>query len=248
MEKPFLITLNALLGDRGQDKIYLCIRDLVENGLDLTRFSAGELRPQRQDLTQYLAAWSRHAGLSEEESRGWLMDYCVLMLASISSRSPAAIRHSTKSNLRYIYRSAVPFLCQCDNNPFRARCSPDCPVYADMQAQLRAKAIEALNPKPYVRPPLPVPVPKPVRVPVLPVKKVYQEQFATGMRLALEEVKKGAKLGSIVDFLNAHGLKTRTGRKWQNEILRNELQRLKRAHASSPSGPEGADGPGCPDP
>jgi hypothetical protein len=164
---PFLSILDTMLGDRGTDTIYPCIRDLVEHGLDLARFSAGEITPQRQDITQYLAAWSRHAGLSEEESCGWLIDYCTIMLSSLSPRSPAAIRHSTKSNLRYIYRSAVPFLCQCANNRFRAQCSSDCPVYADMQANLRAQASEALHPRPVDRPPAPL------VEPVLPVKEVY---------------------------------------------------------------------------
>jgi hypothetical protein len=139
---------------------------LVENGLGLARFSAGEIAPQRQDITQYMAAWSRHAGLSEEESCGWLIDYCTIMLSSISPRSPAAIRHSTKSNLRYIYRSAVPFFCPCVNNRFRAQCSSDCPVYADMQAKIRAKASEVLTPRPVTRPQ------PPLHEPALPVKEV----------------------------------------------------------------------------
>ena len=66
--RPFLSTLDTMLGDRGKERIYPCIRDLVEHGLDLARFAAGEITPQRQDITQHLAAWSRHAGLSEEES------------------------------------------------------------------------------------------------------------------------------------------------------------------------------------
>ena len=144
---PFLNLLNPMLGDRSKDLLYPCIRDLVEHGLDLARFTAGESRPQRQDLTQYLAAWSRHAGLSEEQSSAWLIDYCATLLTPISKRTPAAVRHSTKSNLRYIYRSAVTFLCHCASNPFRAECRPDCPVYADMQAKLSAKAIEDAQPK-----------------------------------------------------------------------------------------------------
>src|SRR6266550_7683798 len=55
--RPFLSILDTMLGDRGRDTIYPCIRDLVEHGLDLARFSAGEITPQRQDITQYLAAW-----------------------------------------------------------------------------------------------------------------------------------------------------------------------------------------------
>src|SRR5947207_15722449 len=116
----FLGILETMLGEPGKDRIYPCIRDLVKHGLDLTRFAAGETKPQRQDITQYLAAWSRHAGLTQEESSGWLIDYCTDMLSSLSTRTSAAIRHSTKSNLRYIYRSEVPFLCECANNRFRA--------------------------------------------------------------------------------------------------------------------------------
>jgi hypothetical protein len=219
-----------MLGDRGKDKIYPCIRDLVEHGLDLARFASGEITPQRQDITQYLAAWSRHAGLSEEESSRWLIDYCIDMLSSLSTRTPAAIRHSTKSNLRYIYRSDVPFLCECANNRFKAQCSNDCPVFADMQAKLRARANEALHPRPVSRPPAPI------IEPVLPVKKVYQEQFQTGLRLALEEVQKGTKLPRIVEFLNERGLKTRTGRPWKYAILHNELRKIRsNLNAETPS-------------
>ena len=228
--RPFLSILDTMLGDRGKDRIYPCIRDLVEHGLDLARFVAGEITPQRQDITQYLAAWSRHAGLSEEESSGWLIDYCIDMLSLLSTRSAAAIRHSTKSNLRYIYRSDVPFLCECANNRFRAQCSTDCPVFADMQTKLRDGANEKLRPRPVARPQVPL------IEPVLPVKKVYREQFETGLRLALEEVQKGTKLRRIVEFLNERGLKTRTGRPWKYEILHNELQNVRRnLNAETPS-------------
>ena len=220
----FLNRLETILGDRGKDTIYPCIWDLVEHGLDLARFSADEIKPQRQDITQYLAAWSRHTGLSEEESSSWLIDYCIAMLSSLSTRSPAAIRHNTKSNLRYIYRSAIPFLCQCADNPFRAQCKIDCSVYADMQDQLHTKASEASNPKPVASPHVSL------IEPVLPIKKVYLEQFQEGLHLALAEVQKGTKVRHIVDILNERGLKTRTGRKWGYGILCNELQKLKNSH------------------
>ena len=227
--RAFLNALDALLGGRGKDTLYPCIRDLVEHGLDLARFAAGDTTPQRQDITQYLAAWSRHAGLSEEEASAWLVDYCVVLLVAISRRTPAAVRHSTKSNLRYIYRSAVPFLCHGANNPFRAHCRPDCPVYADMEAKRQAKAIEMAQPRPAFRPPAPVIV-------SLSVKAANREQFQTGLRLALEEVRKGTKMPGIVKLLNKRGLKTRTGREWKYAILRNELRALKNAHVP----PEGS--------
>lgn len=222
--------LDTLLGDRSKDTLYPCIRDLVAHGLDRARFAAGEFPPSRQDLTQYLAAWSRHAGLSEEESSGWLLDYCVAKLAALSRRTPAAVRHSTKSNLRYIYRSAVTFRCQCANNRFRAVCRTDCPVYADMQAKLRAEAAEALNPKPLTPPPAPLPEPVP------PVKQANLEQFQTGLHLALQESRKGTKLWQIVELLNERGLKTRTGRKWKYAILRNELLNWERTKVPPPAG------------
>ena len=232
--RSFLNVLDTMLGDRGKDTLYPCIRDLVEHGLDLARFAAGETTPQRQDITQYLAAWSRHAGLSEEEASAWLVDYCVALLASLSRRTPATLRHSTKSNLRYIYRSAVPFLCHCANNPFRAHCRPDCPVYADMQAKLRAKASELAQPRPVARPLAPV------IEPVRPVKAVYLEQFQTGLRLALDEVRKGTKMRRIVEILKERGLKTRTGREWKYAILRNELQTLKNSQVPPQDGRQGA--------
>ena len=218
--KPFLSRLDTRLGDRAKDTIYPCIQDLVEHGLDLMRFSSGETKPQRQDVTQYLAAWSRQVGLSEEESSGWLIDYCVAMLSSLSTRTVAAIRHSTKSNLRYVYRSAFPFLCECANNRFRAHCSSGCPVYSEMQTKFQARAIEAANPRPVVRSP-----PTPIE-PFVPLKQRYSEQFQKGLRLAADEVQKGTKIGRIVEILNAAGLKTRTGRNWKHSILRNELNEL----------------------
>ncbi len=89
-ESAFLNVLDTLLGSRGKDTLSPCIRDLVEHGLDLARFAAGERTTQRQDITLYLAAWSRHAGLSDEEARAWLADYCVARLVpdgSAPSRS-----------------------------------------------------------------------------------------------------------------------------------------------------------------
>jgi hypothetical protein len=234
--RPFLNVLDTLLGGRGKDTLYPCIRDLVEHGLDLTRFAAGETTPQRQDITQYLAAWSRHAGLSEEESSAWLVDYCAALLVAISRRTPAAVRHSTKSNLRYIYRSAVPFLCHGANNPFRAHCCPECPVHADMEAKRHAKAVELAQPRPVVRPSAPV-------IESLPVKVANQQQFQTGLRLALDEVQKGTKMRRIVELLNERGLKTRTGRDWKYAILRNELQALKNAHVPPQGGGQGASAP-----
>ena len=234
-ETRSLDLLNKMLAERGNDNLYPCIQDLVEHGLDLARFADGEMPPHRQVITQYLAAWSMHSGLSEEETSGWLVDFCAVQLAPLSKRTPAALRHSTKSNVRYVYRSTVPFLCQCANNLFRAHCHPDCQVYADMQAKLQAKAIELAQPKPVVEPAAPVAM-------SLSVKAVNLEQFQTGLSLARDEVSKGTKIRRIVALLNDRGLKTRTGREWTYSILRNELLALD----ASLVPPQGSDKSGSP--
>lgn len=222
-EIPFLSQVKALLGERAEMKLYPCIRDLIENGLDLTRFEPGQSTPNRQAITHYLAAWSRHAGLTQEESTGWLMDYCVAKLAVLSRRTPAAIRHSTKGVLRYTYQSEVPFLCECIGNSFRAHCNTDCPVYAEMQAKLLAKANEPPPIYPIPRPPAPV------LPPYVPVKVANRAQFETAMQLVREEIGKDTKLSRILELLEERGLKTRTGRKWTSGILRSEIAKANSA-------------------
>lgn len=98
-----------------------------------------------------------------------------------------------------------------------------------MRANRQDQAEAALRPKPLAPPPASV-----VGV-VTSVRKAYKEQFETGLRLALEETQKGAKPHHIVEQLNARGLKTRTGRKWTESILRNELSRSRSAQASPPT-------------
>lgn len=218
-ETSFPCKLDSMLGERGTDTMYPCIRDLLEHGLDLSRFSVGDITPNLQDITHYLAAWSRHAGLSEEESSAWLIDYCVATGFALSRRTPAAIRHSTKSTLRYIYRSAVSFLCQGASNSFRAPCG-DCTVHGDMppiatseQLRLRLAASKSLPP--------PAPLPK---------KEAFREQFQAGLHLMREEVQKGTHIQRILEMLNERGFKTRTGRQWQSANLRVELQSLMNSH------------------
>jgi hypothetical protein len=225
--------LETRFGDQGKETIYLCVQDLVEHGLDLARFSVGKLPPQRQDITQYLAAWSRHAGLSEEETRGWLVEYCASILKPISKRTPAAIRHSAKSNVKYIYNSKVEFLCHRETNGFHAHCSTGCPVYADMQAKAKARAEEALKPKVHIRPPTPEiqfkPRVKKVKVVVPTVKQINAEQFDAAMKLAREEVRKGESLACVARLLNDRGFKTRTGRAWYYAILHREIRETQKS-------------------
>jgi len=216
--------LGDVLRERGDEKLYPCIGDLVRNGLDPARFAADEPLPNRQALTHYLAAWSRHAGLTEEESGAWMVEYCCTRLASISKRTPAAIRHSTHGVLRYTYRSEVPFFCECSGNPFRAECRTDCPVHESMQARLRDIAEGKLPAKVYYRPP----VSPESLLPVRPVKEEHRAQFEEGMRVALEEFAQGVKPGRILEHLRERGFKTRTGRAWTSSALWREVSRARR--------------------
>jgi hypothetical protein len=231
--KPYLSMLETRLGEGGRETIYPCIQDLVEHGLVLTRFSGGKSPPLRQDITQYLASWSKHAGLSEDEARGWLVEYCANLLKPISKRTPAAIRHSTKSNLKYIYNSELDFLCQRETNAFHAHCNTGCPVYGDMQAKAQTRAEEALKPKVYVPAQTPEiksePRVKKVKVVVPNVKKLYAEQFQNAMKLAQEEVRKGESLKRVAELLNERGFKTRMGRSWYYAILRTEIMGIQKS-------------------
>ena len=217
----FATTLAAMLRERGEDVIYPCIQDLLDNGLTLARFSPGEVKPQRQDITQYMAAWSKHVGFGDEECRSWLIEYCVVMLSPISRTSLSGIRHSTKSNIKYIYRSDVPFVCERENNPYRAKCSKECPAYA----AIIPKACDARNEK--ARESISERPADVVETQVLPVKAIYRDQFEIALRLVHDETKKGTKKKLIVQLLNEQGLKTKTGRRWTYSILHAELRKVK---------------------
>ena len=222
---PFLTKLRTFLGDRAQDVIYPCIQDLVENGLTVARFSPADRIPTRQDVTQYIAAWCRHAGLNGKDCRGWLVEYAVVMLSSISRTSPSGIRHSTKSNVRYIYHVDIPFICGCHGNPFRAECSINCSVYADMQAKL----IERKSKEPDIEDAIERPagifeIQKPS------VRDTYKDQFEAAMEVIRGEMEKGTGRKAILNHLIERGFKTRTGKKWSYSILGNEQSRIRLGH------------------
>ncbi len=218
-EKPYLTTLNSLLGERTKTLVYPCIEDLLEHGLDLSRFSAGEYPPHSQDVMRHLGTWSRHAGLDHEQTSAWLIEYCITVLVRISKRTPAAIRHSTKGMLKYVFKDAVPFQCDCEKNKLRAHCSTECPVYAEMLARYQQRLIDAA--KPYVRPP------PPAIEYVSPVKQRFAEQFRKAMAVAIEAEARGMRLNRIVTLLNESGWKTRTGRAWRCATLSKELDKWK---------------------
>ena len=139
----YLNRLRKMLTENNEKYLFPCIRDLVANGLTLERFTNEDNIPSRQDITQYIAAWFKYIGLSSDECREWMIEYCIGLLSVISSSSKSRIRHSTKCNIKYIYKSDVSFDCRCEKNRFKALCEPKCPIYEEMAH--RAKKSEAAN-------------------------------------------------------------------------------------------------------
>jgi len=215
--------LRKALEENNKGRLFHCIKDLVTNGLSLERFPEGERTPSRQDLTQFLAAWFKYIGISADECRDWMNRYCVDVLSSISSSSPSKIRHSTKSNIKYIYKSDTTLDCRCENNPFKTDCDRNCPVYEEMLGKYReAKAreanisyeIEGRNK-----------VEDEEKEPSAPsVREQYRDQFEEAVKTAHECATRGVPHRKIVAFLNDRGFKTRSGKKWTYSLLGNELR------------------------
>jgi hypothetical protein len=223
-QSRFLDNLRELLASKEDEVIFPCIADLVLNGIELARFTLSDRVPNRQDVTQYLAAWFRHANISEEACRNWLSDFAVVVLLPLSRSSPSQIRHSTKSNVKYIYGRMVPFICELEKNRFRAQCNSSCRVYEEMANKTQEERAEALD---VTRPKSPVASPLD-SVPILK-QDLYREQFRTATQLVRAELARGTKKQAILDFLMQKGLKTRTGREWSYSTLNAEIRKLGKA-------------------
>ena len=149
-----------------------------------------------------------------------MIGYCVDVLSTISSSSNSQIRHSTKSNIKYIYKSDVAFDCGCENNAIKASCDQNCPVYNEMAVRYKErKAKEAKQSY--------EPEPKHYRVETerLSAKETYKDQFEKALEVMEEHIKKGVSKQDIVTLLNDRGFKARTGKKWTYAILRSEVKR-----------------------
>lgn len=210
-----------LLRAAGRVKLNPCIRDLVENGLEMDRFGPSDRVPNRQDVTQYLAAWCREAAIGEEDCRAWLSEYAVSMLSSISDSTAAAIRHSTKSNVKYIYKSQQPFFCGRKQNPFRAACSRSCPIYTEMEAKIATHELKKQSARQHSqRPPDPI-------IPAQSVKDCHREAFMSAIQFIDKELSAGTKKKHILEQLNERNMKTRTGQKWTLPTLYTEIRKIK---------------------
>lgn len=215
--------LRAVVTKHQQQCIFPCIEDLAENGLDLTRFADEQQIPSRQDVTQYIAAWFKYVELSADECRDWMIEYCVDVLSAIASSAPSRIRHSTKSNIKYIYSSDALFACGCEENKFKAACEPSCPVYAEMAQKAKDRQAANIDIAYEIKPEDGAVHARPPRY---SVKQAYKKQFAEAMALVKQQLKQGAARTEIISLLNDKGFKSRTGRPWTFSILAAELGKL----------------------
>jgi len=212
--------LKKILDDVQQQRIYACIQDVMSNGIDAGRFKAGETFPSRQDVTHFILAWLKHNGVPADKCRTWMIRYCERILSQISSSSPSRIRHSTKSLIKYIYRSEdVSFDCGCEQNKLKATCEPNCPVYGEMKDkdEIRKKQWhDAVN---YVRPPI-----QPPAEPLLQVRERHKEQFVKAMDVVREHLDQIPSVDEMTRYLNDQGYKTRNGKSWTVATLRRETK------------------------
>ncbi len=201
---------------QGGHEPFTCIKDIVKNGLSPDRFAEGEHKPARNELTIFLAVWCKHMGFTPDIYGDWLIDFTVDVLSRISSSKPSAIRHSTKSIIKYVHRSNVDFSCKCRNNDFKAVCSSDCPIYGEMaeiylrDIEIKQKRIEELQKKSVADDPVPDIDPE-----SLPVTKRYRKQFEEAVSLITQYLNEGRSKKEILAMLNNIGYRTITGRAWK---------------------------------
>ena len=198
----------------GKNEPYSCIKDLVENGLSLDRFAAGEYRPNRNETTIFLAAWCKLMGFTQEVYRDWLIDYTVDVLSRISSSAPSQIRHSTKSIIKFIHGGSAAFSCNCRHNVFKALCSSDCPIYGEMEefylrnletGQKRNEILQQMRVKNDPEP----------DTATLTVTKRYRKQYDEAVALITQYLKEGRTKKEILGILQEKGYKTITGLDWK---------------------------------
>jgi len=214
--------LTKILDDDQKQKIYSCIQDLLSNGIVPERFKADESFPSRQDVTHFILAWLKHIGVPADRCRNWIIRYSEKELSQISSSSPSRIRHSTKSLIKYIYRSeAVSFDCGCDQNKLKAACDPNCPIYGKMKHKHQIRMKQLYDDIHYVRP-----RDQPSVEPPPQVRERYKEQFDKAMEVVKEHLNQVSCIDEMTQYLNDQGYKTRNGKSWTSSTLRNETKKL----------------------
>jgi hypothetical protein len=213
--------LTILLNNAQKQKIYPCILDLLTSGIVPARFKSGEFFPTRQDVTHFILAWLKHIGVPADGCRNWIIGYCERELSQISSSSPSRIRHSTKSLIKYIYRSEdVSFNCGCEQNKLRAACELSCPIYGEMKRKHKIRMKQLYDDIHYVRPRVQPSVEPPLRV-----RERYKKQFDKAMDVVREHLNQVSSFDEMTRYLNDQGYRTRTGKSWTIATLYREVKK-----------------------
>lgn len=215
MQGEFRQKLEQLLV--GKKPIPPWLEDLLVVGPRLEKWIPPEKRANRVLVTEFLARWLKDAGLSQEECLEWLNPYCLEVLAQYSKSGPSAIRHGTKANVRWVYKSDFVFdfeaiAREVADNPLGtvAAYMPILERWNNLQWEAKEHQRRSYVP--------------PVFVPVVPIKQKFREQFLKAMEFAKQKRSEGVKPGKIVAMLNEQGYLTKTGRKWTLGILSQSLR------------------------
>lgn len=215
----YMESLNQILPENDSSVYFPCIKDLIEKGADLQGLFTESRVPNRQEVTQHLLTWFKYIGVSAETCQAWMIHYAVTELGKMSSRSASAIRHSTKSNIKYIYRNDNLPECNFKKDLSKTICSHTCPIYEyrpkkkiasgapEKQLQTEAKK------------------PKTVVLPSLLKRDIYAEQFEEAIQLAEKLVRQGVAKKEICQQLQLRGFKTRTGKEWAYSGVIMELKK-----------------------
>jgi len=214
--------INKILEGINSKYLFPCIEDIISGRIESKSPPAISDRFSRQDVTQYLGVWFKYIGVSKEACQEWMIEYAVQVLSKISSSSHSRIKHSTKSNLKYIYKSDISFDCGCENNIFKASCNQNCPIYKEMFDKYKERNVLRSRQTYEIKP-----ISNRDEVEQSSIKDVYKEQFEKALETAIEYVEKGISKQEIVKSLNTQDFKTRTGKKWSYSTLLNELKIFK---------------------
>ena len=210
--------INKILEGIDPKYLFPCVKDIISGRIE----SKSSPAFSRQDVTQYLASWFKYIGVSKEGCQEWMIEYAIQVLSKISSSSHSRIKHSTKSNLKYIYKSDVSFDCGCENNIFKASCNQNCPIYKEMSDKYKERKIQRSRQTYDIKP-----ISNNYELEQYSLKDKYKEQFEKALETAIKYVEKGISKKEIVKSLNNQDFKTRTGKKWTYPTFMRELKMFK---------------------
>jgi len=214
--------INKILEGINPKYLFPCVEDIISGRIESTSSPAIADRFSRQDVTQYLASWFKYIGVSKEACQEWMIEYAVQVLSKISSSSHSRIKHSTKSNLKYIYKSDMSFDCGCESNIFKASCNQNCPIYKEMSDKYKERKVQRSRQTYDIKP-----IANKDEVEQYSLKDKYKEQLEKALETAIKYVEKGISKKEIVKSLNDQDFKTRTGKKWSYPTLMKELKVFK---------------------